>query len=124
MDTTKIADSHKDDDAFDIRPSGLGAPGKMASYAAFFGEKQIASASFALGENGPFATAVKVDEAFRRQGVASRIYAKAADFFGRPIVPSTELTPDSVAFWLARGAAIPPDAVIRTMAEWDAMEDD
>lgn len=124
MDSTKIAGSGTDDEVFDIRPCGLGEPGVMASYAAYFREQPIARASFRLGERGPFATEVKVEEAFRRRGVASRIYAAAADFFGRPIVPSTELTPDSVAFWRARGVAIPPDADIRTMAEWDAMEAD
>ena len=123
MDSTKIAGSDKDD-VFDIRPCGVGEPGLMASYVAYFGEQQIARASFRLGERGPFATEVKVEEAFRRRGVASRIYAAAAEFFGRAIVPSNELTPDSAAFWRARGAVIPPAAVIRTMAEWDAMEDD
>ena len=42
---------------------------------------------------------VEIDPAFRRQGMASRLYGEIQDRTGKPLTPDTMLTPDGKAFW-------------------------
>ncbi|MBK3778320.1 hypothetical protein GAY31_30115 [Azospirillum brasilense] len=104
-----------------IEQCGLYDPGRIITFAGYVGEKQIAIANFRLGERGPFATIIEVENGYRRQGIATEIYDRAKQYFGRDIVISTELTEDSVHFWRSRGVQIPDGAtVLPTLADWEA----
>lgn len=61
---------------------------------------------------------VDVNERYRRQGIATALYAQAEEHFGKPVVPSTKLTFDSVAFWESRGVAIPVEAEVKSYSTW------
>ncbi|MGY0835302.1 hypothetical protein [Azospirillum argentinense] len=105
-----------------IEQCGHYDPGRTITFAGYVGEKQIAIAKFRLGEQGPFATIIEVEDGYRRQGIATDIYSHASQYFGRDIVPSTALTEDSVRFWEARGVQVPEGAtVLPTLADWEAL---
>lgn len=108
-----------EDDLIRVDRRDLGIPGQMASFVGFFDDMEVAWASFQLGERGPFATGVEVAEQYQRRGIATKIYENAKAYFGTEIVPSTELTPDSVAFWKSRGVPIPTNATVLTISEWE-----
>jgi hypothetical protein len=74
--------------------------------------KEIARANVADDGKGDYLTSVRVDEDFRRQGVATRLYAEIERATGRKLRPSpTAQSEDAQAFWAARGKT--PEAVPR-----------
>ena len=85
----------------------------------------VAHAVFRAAADGDAVECFDIDvaEALKRQGIGSALYAAAERSFGLPAIPSKALTPESVAFWQARGATLPLDAVVKTYAAWYAVSD-
>lgn len=82
------------------------------------GDQEIGSLSLDLPEGADVAygQTVKVEPTFRRQGVANALYDRAkADIGERTLVPSPDLSPDAIAFWRSRLAAMPPEEAAKTM---------
>lgn len=79
----------------------------------------IGFAAFEIQQDGcVICEHMHVEHAYRRRGVATKLHAAAEVYFGMPVQASAELTPDSVAFYMARNAAIPQGVVVRSYGEW------
>lgn len=63
------------------------------------GGKSIGRAQYDELPNAVRVKDVEIDPAFRRQGMASRLYGEIQDRTGKPMTPDTMLTPDGKAFW-------------------------
>ena len=62
----------------------------------------IGWAQFALSEAGNHCVNVRVDETYRRRGVASAMYDIVERNFGCTIEPSTDRSDDATLFWINR----------------------
>jgi len=76
------------------------------SWRAELGGREIGRMS--LSPMGPFASPVRIDESFRRKGIATELYRRAEEDIGRRLIPSPlGLSPEAISFWKRRLSGMP-----------------
>lgn len=62
----------------------------------------ILQATFGASGNSVQCDNIFIDQAFQKQGIGTALYDYAGEFFGKPVEPSTNLSPAARIFWSKR----------------------
>ena len=63
------------------------------------GDRFVAAATFAAGDQTVQCDGIDVEAIYRRQGIATALYELASSIFAAPVIPSATQTSDAKAFW-------------------------